>query len=255
MAVQQHPFAGEAQHRVAPGRVDPLVGARCRRRSRRRRRSPAPPPARPSTPATRRVISPVYTGPITTRPGEPLGVAQRVGDRRVGPHRVPGEDESLLLPHLRRDHPLQVADQPRVSITLPRRRRIGLAVAAGVVGDDSVPGPLQRPRAVDDVAPGGGDAVAEDDRRALPRDSPRAGSAPGRRTNGCRARRPPISRARRRRLEVVDRLVGEAGERHLAVADRRPPRRRRRSPAARSAPPARRRRGRPTCPRRRAAAR
>ena len=25
MAVQEHPLAGEAQHRVAPGRVDPLV--------------------------------------------------------------------------------------------------------------------------------------------------------------------------------------------------------------------------------------
>ena len=94
-------------------------------------------------------------------------MAQRVGDRGVGAHRVAGEEEAAL-PHLGRDDPLEVGDQRRVSITLPGRGGIGLAVAAGVVGDDPVAGALQRPRAVDDVAAGRGDAVAEDDRRPLP---------------------------------------------------------------------------------------
>ncbi len=37
VAMAQHPLAGEAQDRVAPGRVDSSGGGRCRRRSRRRR--------------------------------------------------------------------------------------------------------------------------------------------------------------------------------------------------------------------------
>ena len=47
-----------------------------------------------------------------------------------------------------------------------RRRR---AVAARVVGDDAVPGPLQPARAMDDVAPCGGQAVQQHDREPLPR--------------------------------------------------------------------------------------
>ncbi len=95
-------------------------------------------------------------------------MAQCVGDRGMGAHRVPGEDEGTL-PHRGRDDPLEVRDQSRVSIALAGGGRVGLAVAAGVVDDNLVTGSLQRPRAVMDVAAGGGDAVAEHDRRPLPR--------------------------------------------------------------------------------------
>src|SRR6185295_5067475 len=49
------------------------------------------------------------------------------------------------------------------------RGGVGLAVAARVVGDHLVPGPRQRLGAVQDLAPGRGDPVAEDDWRPLPR--------------------------------------------------------------------------------------
>ena len=84
------------------------------------------------------------------------------------PIECPASTEATL-PHPLVDDPLEVGDQRRVSITLAGRGRIGLAVAAGVVGDDPVAGALQRPRAVDDVAAGRGEAVAEDYRRPLPR--------------------------------------------------------------------------------------
>ncbi len=65
-------------------------------------------------------------------------MAQRVGDRRVGAHRVPAEHEAPLADGARH-HRFQVADQLRVSITLARRGGVGLAVAARVVGDDGWP--------------------------------------------------------------------------------------------------------------------
>ena len=71
-------------------------------------------------------------------------MAQGVSERRVGAHRVAAEDERSLA-HLALDHVLQVVDQLWVSITLSRRSaRVGLAVAAGVVGDHRVAVALQR---------------------------------------------------------------------------------------------------------------
>ena len=133
-------------------------------------------------------------------------MAQRVGDGGVRAHRVTAEQEALL-PHLGGDDPLEVGDQRRVSITLPRRGGVGLAVAARVVGDDPVAGPLQRPRAVDDVAAAGGEAVAEDDRGPLPA-RPRRGSPAPEPTDECgwRGGRPSADGGDGL-LEVVDRLV------------------------------------------------
>src|SRR5204863_6138187 len=61
----------------------------------------------------------------------------------------------------------QVLGELRVSIARPARR-IGLAVAAGVVGDRPIAAPGKGVRAVDDVAARRGEAVREEDRWPLP---------------------------------------------------------------------------------------
>src|SRR3954468_23280058 len=89
-------------------------------------------------------------------------------------HRVAREGKTAL-PDLILDDRLQVGGELGVYITVarggpvPLRGRIGLAVAARVVGDHRVPGPLQSTGPVDHRDARRRDPMAEDDRRPLPR--------------------------------------------------------------------------------------
>ncbi len=62
------------------------------------------------------------------------------------------------------EHGEQVGRQPVVAVVVAA---VGLAVGARVVGDHAMAGALERPRAHHDVAPRRGQAVQQDDRRAL----------------------------------------------------------------------------------------
>ena len=85
----------------------------------------------------------------------------------MGAHRVAAEHERPPPPSAV-EHRVEVGDELRVSITRALRGGIRLAVAAGVVERPAVPAAGEQLRAVDDVAPGRGEPVAEDDRRSLP---------------------------------------------------------------------------------------
>src|SRR3954471_12835348 len=97
-----------------------------------------------------------------------------IGDGGVGAHRVAREAETALS-DLILDHRLQVGDELRVYITrsrgssLPYRGRIGLPVAARVVGNHRVPGALQDTGPMNHRDARRRDPMAEDDRRPLPR--------------------------------------------------------------------------------------
>ncbi len=70
--------------------------------------------------------------------------------------------------HLGVEHRLQVGRQLGVRVAAVRRGGIGPPVAARVVGDLAIPAPSEDLRAMDHVAAGGGDAVEQRDRRAVP---------------------------------------------------------------------------------------
>ena len=165
VAMELNPFAGDPRHRLAPGRIGLLALDDVGDES-------LDPAVAESVGEPVPVLEPLLRDLACVdradhdQAGEPLGMAEGVGDRGVRPHRVAAEDE-LSVAHRLLDHRLEVDDELRVSITPSRRRRVRLAVTAGVVGDDGATSALQDPRAVDDVAPGRGDPVTEDDRRAL----------------------------------------------------------------------------------------
>src|SRR6476619_5612140 len=167
--VLQDPLTGETQNRVATGRLGTLVmidvvdeAVHAVARERRRQAIPI------SQGLGRSRLAHIRRSD-DDEPAEALWVPQRVGNGGVRAHRVAAEHKAPI-PDRCRDHGLEVADQLRVSITLPPGRGIRLAVTARVIGDDRVAGPLQRPRAVDDVAPRCSDPVAEDNRWPLPHD-------------------------------------------------------------------------------------
>ena len=91
-----------------------------------------------------------------------VGARDRQARDRVGAHRGAGEDRALDAELV--EHRLEVVGEDVVAVGVRQWRGRGLAVAAGVVGDDAVPGALERLGPHDDVAAGRGEAVQQDDR-------------------------------------------------------------------------------------------
>jgi hypothetical protein len=96
----------------------------------------------------------------------PAGMLDRVGDGRMGAHRVAPEDDGPAL-RMGFHNGVEVRDELRVGVPAAGWRGIGAPVPASVVGDLAVAGASQRFRAVDHIAAGRGDPVEKRDRRAL----------------------------------------------------------------------------------------
>jgi hypothetical protein len=92
-----------------------------------------------------------------------LGMVEREADQRVRAHGGPGEHCAVHAPFAHDGE--QVVRQRLVVVRRAGRR---VAVAARVVGDDSVPVAFERLRAHHDVAARGGQAVQEHHGHALP---------------------------------------------------------------------------------------
>src|SRR5436305_5814688 len=166
VAVAFHPFASEAQDRVAPARVDALnavdVGDEAVN-SVLLERGGKPVPVAQRFLADLTLVS----RPDHDQPSDEAWVLEGKADGRVGAHRVSRQQYGLSA-GLLFDHGRQVRPQLRVSITRAHRRRVGFAVAASVVADHRVARPLEPARAVDNRVAAGGDAVTEHDRLSLP---------------------------------------------------------------------------------------
>ena len=118
--------------------------------------------ATPGSPCVRRVVG----GRDHDEAGDALGLLEREAQGGVRAHRRAGEHRALDA--RARRAPREVGGEVVVVVGAGLRRGVRLAVAAGVVGDDAVPGALQRARAHHDIAVRGGEPVKQHDRGALP---------------------------------------------------------------------------------------
>ena len=105
-----------------------------------------------------------------------VGTRDRQARDRVRAHRGAGEHRALETELV--EHRLEVVGEDVVAVRVRQRRGRGLAVAAGVVGDDAVPGALQRLGPHDDVAAGRGEAVQQDDGGPSPASSTASATPP-----------------------------------------------------------------------------
>ena len=94
-----------------------------------------------------------------------LGVLQREPQRRVGAHRDAHEHRAVDLEPLQ--DRAEVIHQVGVLVGRRIRRRLGVAMTAGVVGDRPKARPGQGVRAVEHVPAGGAEPMQENDGRAV----------------------------------------------------------------------------------------
>jgi hypothetical protein len=98
--------------------------------------------------------------------GDLRRMIERIAGGGVTAHRVPAEHRPLVRA-ASRENRSQVRHELLVSVARSIRRGRRLAVPARVIGEQPVPLPRQGDRPVQDVTPGGGDPVENDDRRTF----------------------------------------------------------------------------------------